>query len=199
MSGLRIGEDGEIYIIAKCKGNVQRPYYGKEWSDGAGGQVKQICIWHGDLIYGIQASYERNGKFCLSRRHGGTEGDFEQIVLDEPITCVSGYYGPWCLEPDIFESEEEAPYNYTTVIRSLKFKTGRATYGPFGHEMGLPFSFKIGTGCAGFHGRSSSDDDHGFLEAIGVCVKSFASKPNSDGCSPSVSTAPSVVDPNEND
>lgn len=58
---------------------MQRPYYVKEWSDGAGGQVKQICIWHGDLIYGILVSYERNGKFCLSSRHGGTEGDFEQV------------------------------------------------------------------------------------------------------------------------
>ncbi|KAM0942897.1 putative jacalin-like lectin domain-containing protein [Dioscorea sansibarensis] len=74
-----VGEDGEIYITAKCKGNMEVRYCGKEWSDGAGGQVKQVCIWHGYLIYGIQVSYERNGKFCLSPRHGGTEGDFEQV------------------------------------------------------------------------------------------------------------------------
>ncbi|KAH7674025.1 Mannose-binding lectins domain-containing protein [Dioscorea alata] len=193
MNDLSAGEDGEFYIIARCRGNTERPYHGTEWDDGAGGRIIQICIWHGDLIYGIQSSYELNGRFYVTRRHGGNEGDFEQILLDEPITCVSGYYGSWCLEPDIVESEEEAPHNYTTVIRSLKFETGRATYGPFGQEKGLPFSFKMVTGCGGFHGRSSSNDDNGLLQAIGVFVRSFAP------ISPSIPSAPSVVDPNKND
>ena len=99
--------------------------------------------------------------------------------MDEPITCVSGYYGSWFLEHDFFESEADATLNNsTTAIRSLKFETARTTYGPFGCEIGIPFSFKMSTGCAGFHGRSSSNENYGFLEAIGVFVKSFASKSN---------------------
>ena len=112
---------------------------------------------------------------------------------------MSGHYGSWCLDSENFADEEEAPYNYTTVIRSLKFETGRATYGPFGRETGTPFNFKMSTGCAGFHGRSSTDEDYGFLEAIGVYVRSFASKPNFNGCSSLILLAPSVVDPNETD
>ncbi|KAJ0965014.1 hypothetical protein J5N97_026152 [Dioscorea zingiberensis] len=184
MSRVRLDEDGEMYIKVKSKGNTKD--FGKEWDDGGGGQVKQICIWYGDLVCGIQVSYERNGTTFLSERHGGTEGDFEQIQFHEPITWVSGHYGSWCLEPDIYADEEEAPYNYTQVIRSLKFGTDQATYGPFGYETGTPFRFKMNTGCAGFHGHSSSNEDYGYLKAIGVYVRSLAKSPLVGGSSLSV-------------
>ena len=75
---MRLGEDGESYFIVKCRGNREKNK-GNEWSDGMGGQLKQICIWYGDLIYGIQVSYERKGNVFHSPRHGGDEGNFEQV------------------------------------------------------------------------------------------------------------------------
>lgn len=76
--GMRLGEDLESYFILRCRGNREKNK-GNEWSDGMGGQVKQICIWYDDLIYGIQVSYERNGNIFHSPRHGGNEGNFEQV------------------------------------------------------------------------------------------------------------------------
>ncbi|KAJ0965013.1 hypothetical protein J5N97_026151 [Dioscorea zingiberensis] len=79
MSKESVAEDEELYIKVNSKGNSEEPFDGKKWDDGSGVQVRQICIWHGDLVYGIQVSYERNGTTFLSPRHGGTKGDFEQV------------------------------------------------------------------------------------------------------------------------
>ncbi|XP_039131404.1 jacalin-related lectin 19-like [Dioscorea cayenensis subsp. rotundata] len=196
MDGMRLGEDLESYFILRCRGNREKNK-GNEWSDGMGGQVKQICIWYDDLIYGIQVSYERNGNIFHSPRHGGNEGNFEQILLNEPITCVRGHYGSWTWTDDNFPYVENAPYVNTVLIKSLTFETGKATHGPFGKEIGIPFRFKMATGCAGFHGRSSSDKDHGVLLAVGIYVRSSTIKPTSDVFSHIIAPVPSVIHANE--
>jgi len=59
---------------------------------------------------------------------------------------------------------------------SLTFGTDKTAYGPFGMERGEPFSFKApGAGISGFHG-CSSNDDHGYLHAIGVYVRCPATR-----------------------
>ncbi|KAH6824943.1 hypothetical protein C2S53_008206 [Perilla frutescens var. hirtella] len=76
------------------------------------------------------------------------------IKLDFPsefLTGVSGSYGHNC---------------YGNNIQSLKFKTNRAEYGPFGSGSGTRFSFQAKDGMiTGFHGRAGR-----YLDAIGVCI-----------------------------
>ncbi|XP_020107960.1 agglutinin-like [Ananas comosus] len=161
--------DGGIYFRLDGKGSNDD---GNQWDDGAGGEVREICICHGPIVYSIQTTYERQGTLLCSRRHGGTDGNFDFISLSSPLTWVSGHYSSWCWDPDLlFPDEEEEPYNFCKVIRSLKFGTADgATYGPYGREIGEPFDFRCSTGIAGFHGR----DDSFHLNAIGVYVKSAA-------------------------
>ncbi|ONK68732.1 uncharacterized protein A4U43_C05F15350 [Asparagus officinalis] len=108
----------------------------------------------------------------MSRKHGGAEDNFTMINFSEPLTCVSGHYGPFCFDNEaaIFNREDEDEY-LLRVINSLKFSTARNTYGPFGTERGTPFSFQTVTEITGFHGIRPSSVNVGHLHAIGVYVR----------------------------
>ncbi|KAG1363269.1 jacalin-related lectin 3 [Cocos nucifera] len=181
------GADGEIYLKLGPKGG--KNCYHEAWDDGFGGDVKQICICHREYIDSIQTTYKRDGITVVSNRHGGTEGNFDVISFNEPLTWVSGHYGRWCLDPeDAWRLDvEDDPGSYTTIIRSLKFGTGRATYGPFGKEHGEPFRYNSSTGICGFHGYCSNGES-GMLHAIGVYVKAMAVRPIHDDPIPTIAT-----------
>ncbi|MQM21860.1 hypothetical protein Taro_054903 [Colocasia esculenta] len=73
----------------------------------------------------------------------------------ETFMVISGHYG-------IVDGSSKI------VVRSLRFVTNEATYGPFGREDGTPFcfSFQPGFSFSGFHGCSGG----GYLQAIGVYI-----------------------------
>lgn len=171
--------DGKIYMKLGPKGI--RGTYDHAWDDGCGGDVKHICICHHEVIHSIQTTYQRQGIAYISERHGGAEGNFDVISFNEPLTWVSGHYGSWCIDPDLFYiDEEEDPGSYMKVIRSLKFGTDRAIYGPFGKEVGEPFHYKSSTDISGFHGHCSSSERYRYLTTLGVYVGGIAVCPISD-------------------
>ncbi|XP_010927311.1 inactive protein RESTRICTED TEV MOVEMENT 1 [Elaeis guineensis] len=183
--------DGEIYLKLGPKGG--KDGFLEAWDDGFGGDVKQICICHGEYIDSIQTTYERDGITVVSNRHGGTEGNFDVISFNEPLTWVSGYYGRWCLDPeDAWRLDEDDPGNYITIIRSLKFGTGRATYGPFGKEKGERFRYNSSTGICGFHGYCSNGES-GMLRAMGVYVRAMAVRPINNDPIPTMATPTQAI------
>lgn len=53
------------------------------------------------------------------------------------------------------------------MVRSLKFETNLASFGPYGTEEGVPFQLPAISGeIIGFHGCS-----HGALDSLGVYVQ----------------------------
>lgn len=95
---------------------------------------------------------------CIRKKQNYMQPLFDvlQIKLqypDEYIVNVSGYYCP-------------VVHGGTPFIRSLTFQTNKRTFGPFGIEVGTPFSFPVERGLiVGFKGRSDW-----YLDAIGFHV-----------------------------
>ncbi|KAG0464986.1 hypothetical protein HPP92_019150 [Vanilla planifolia] len=167
-------KDGQIYIRLKERGCQNSS--DKSWDDGATGRIKHIFIWHDKyerIIHGIQTTYERKGEVVISKMHGGNQGNFETITPNKPLTWMSGYYGSYCVERELFVDEEEAPWNYYKVITSLKFGNQEESYGPFGFDDGTPFFFRGNTEIVGFHG-SSNDEYFGYVSTIGLYIKTGA-------------------------
>jgi hypothetical protein len=88
--------------------------------------------------------------------------DTLQIKLEYPdefLVSVSGNYfeAPWAV----------CNGRNPVVIRSLKFESNRRTFGPFGIEVGTPFSFTVEDGgqIVGMKGRSGW-----YLDAIGFHI-----------------------------
>ncbi|KAK8968868.1 hypothetical protein KSP40_PGU002630 [Platanthera guangdongensis] len=130
--------------------------------------MKQILLWHDThFISGIQTICERNGVKQISKKHG--------IDLRRPLTWVSGHYGSYCMDPELFLDEEEAPWDYCKVITSLKFGNEEETYGPFGLQNGTSFVFRTGSEITGFHGSSGGDAiEFGYISKIGVYFRTEA-------------------------
>uniref|UniRef100_A0A9I9CHW1 Jacalin-type lectin domain-containing protein n=1 Tax=Cucumis melo TaxID=3656 RepID=A0A9I9CHW1_CUCME len=132
---------------------------GQPWDDGAHSTITQLLIYHNHWICSLQIEYDYNGQLISPSKHGGNEGSSSKVVLDYPneyLISIYGYYGyigKWGLAHN--------------VIRSLTFQTNRKTYGPFGKEEGVKFSFPImGAKIVGFHGRSGW-----YLDAIGLYIQ----------------------------
>ncbi|XP_052181440.1 jacalin-related lectin 19 [Diospyros lotus] len=130
---------------------------GTYWDDGNYSGVREIRLVYGDCIDLIQVVYDKNGKPVSAEQHGGVGGTQKaEIKLQFPrefLTSVSGHYCP-------------VVYGGSPVIRSLVFKSNQKTYGPFGVEEGVPFSFSTEGGVVtGFRGRSGW-----YLDAIGFSL-----------------------------
>ncbi|KAL0915956.1 hypothetical protein M5K25_013427 [Dendrobium thyrsiflorum] len=98
----------------------------------------------------------------------------QQINLKKPLTWLSGYYGTFREDPELFQTDEETePWNFYKRISSLKFGNEEETYGPFGCVKGTPFLFRGTTEIVGFHG-CSNDDSYGHISAMGVYFKTEA-------------------------
>ncbi|KAI3737015.1 hypothetical protein L2E82_27008 [Cichorium intybus] len=76
---------------------------GKPWDDGVFNNIKQVRVQVREplkVIFGIQFKYvKKDGKFILSRLHGGTDGEVSEgeVNLDvkqEYLTGISGFFGP---------------------------------------------------------------------------------------------------------
>lgn len=82
-----------------------------------------------------------------------------QFKIGECLTKISGYLSYW-----------------QRNIKSIKFETESAIYGPYGKEEGTPFLFEIKDGVInGFHGRS----DKTRLRSIGILIDTNIPKPDS--------------------
>lgn len=131
---------------------------GARWDDGVHCTVRQLLVTHGAGIDSIQIEYDQRGSPVWSDKHGGSGGfQTEKIKLDYPdefLTSISGTYGSVILYGPV-------------LVRSLTFESNRKRYGPFGIEIGSPFSLPINGGkVVGFHGRSSW-----YLDSIGVYLR----------------------------
>lgn len=86
-----------------------------------------------------------------------------QIVIDYPyevLTHITGYYAPTMIMGP-------------NIIKSLTFHTTKTKYGPFGDELGSPFSSNTKEGViVGFHGRAGL-----FIDAIGVHMMEGKARP----------------------
>ncbi|KAL0397013.1 UNVERIFIED_CONTAM: Jacalin-related lectin 19 [Sesamum calycinum] len=80
-------------------------------------------------------------------------GSADKLQFPEFLTTVTGHCSP-------------VVYGGSPVIRSLTFKSNRRTFGPFGVEEGVPFSFPMEGGkIVGFKGRAGW-----YLDAIGFHI-----------------------------
>lgn len=124
------------------------------WDDGIYNGVREINLTYDHCIDSIHVVYDKNGKPVAGEKHGGVGGTHRtEIKLQWPeefLTSVSGHYCP--MVPGI-----------GPVIRSLTFKSNKRTYGPYGMEVGTPFSFSIdGALVVGLNGRCGW-----YLDSIG--------------------------------
>ncbi|KAL5755811.1 hypothetical protein ACOSQ2_020557 [Xanthoceras sorbifolium] len=127
---------------------------GTIWDDGTYHGVRQITIVYDRCIDSMSVVYDKNGKPVTSDKHGGVGGNrTAEIKLQFPeefLVSVSGYYSP-------------VVYGGSPVVRSLTFKSNKRTFGPYGVEEGIPFTFSMDGGLVvGFKGRSGW-----YLDAIG--------------------------------
>ncbi|KAL5757636.1 hypothetical protein ACOSP7_020247 [Xanthoceras sorbifolium] len=127
---------------------------GTIWDDGTYHGVRQITIVYDRCIDSMSVVYDKNRKPVTSDKHGGVGGNrTAEIKLQFPeefLVSVSGYYCP-------------VVYGGSPVVRSLTFKSNKRTFGPYGVEEGIPFTFSMDGGLVvGFKGRSGW-----YLDAIG--------------------------------
>ncbi|XP_004298563.1 PREDICTED: myrosinase-binding protein-like At2g25980-like [Fragaria vesca subsp. vesca] len=137
---------------------------GGPWDDGIYDGIREITLVYGKCIDSICVSYDINGELVKGERRGGHERGSDlnkplsdaEIKLDYPdefLVSVSGYYCgvTWIVGAPV-------------VLRSLKFETNKRTFGPFGVEVGTPFTFRVkdGVKIVGFKGRNGW-----YLDAIG--------------------------------
>ncbi|XAR49965.1 hypothetical protein NMG60_11004157 [Bertholletia excelsa] len=150
-------EDEKEQAGGKKMGIVVGPWGGSGgtyWDDGSFSGVREITLVYDRCIDSIRVVYDKNGKPFAAEKHGGVGGSHEaEIKLQYPeefLTSVSGHYCP-------------VVYGGGPVVRSLTLKSNRRTYGPYGAEEGIPFSFST-DGCkiVGFKGRSGW-----YLDAVG--------------------------------
>ncbi|KAM7255724.1 hypothetical protein ACFE04_008622 [Oxalis oulophora] len=127
---------------------------GTIWDDGVYHGVREIKLIYGSCIDSIQVVYDKNGKPITAPKHGGIGGSYTaEIKLQFPeeyLLSVSGHHSA-------------VVYGGSPVIRSLTFKSNKRTFGPFGVEEGIPFTFSIDEGqIVGLKGRGGW-----YLDAIG--------------------------------
>ncbi|KAL0429885.1 UNVERIFIED_CONTAM: Jacalin-related lectin 19 [Sesamum radiatum] len=152
--------DGENDHTSEKKAIVVGPWGGHggtAWDDGSYSGVRQITLVYARCIDSIRVVYDKNGTPVLGEKHGGVGGNTTaQIKLQFPeefLTTVTGHCSP-------------VVYGGSPVIRSLTFKSNRRTFGPFGVEEGVPFSFPMEGGqIVGFKGRAGW-----YLDAIGFHI-----------------------------
>jgi len=130
------------------------------WDDGVYSTVRELTIYSGEAIYGIQITYDKDGIPVQGAQHGDRpkDGQSNRVKLDYPteyIVSISGYVG-----------------FYNTqyfVVNSLTITTNVRQYGPFGREEGGRFSTPLTAGkIVGFCGQRG-----GVLDSIGVYIKPF--------------------------
>ncbi|XP_062008554.1 jacalin-related lectin 19-like [Rosa rugosa] len=157
-------KDHESHGKIKLNGFVpEKPYGGTGgglWDDGMYHGVREITVTSGLCIDSIRVAYDKDGELVNAHKHGGDGGGANaQIKLEYPdefLVSVSGHcFGaPWIVGDPV-------------VIRSLKFESNRRTFGPFGVEVGTPFTFTVEDGgqIVGMKGRSGW-----YIDAIGFHI-----------------------------
>ncbi|KAK9923546.1 hypothetical protein M0R45_031958 [Rubus argutus] len=136
---------------------------GDPWDDGIYHGVREITVASGLCIDSIRVAYDKDGELVIADKHGADGGSVNpQIKLEYPdefLVSVSGNYfeAPWAV----------CNGRNPVVIRSLKFESNRRPFGPFGIEVGTPFSFTVEDGgqIVGMKGRSGL-----YLDAIGFHI-----------------------------
>ncbi|XP_024990085.1 receptor-like protein kinase HERK 1 [Cynara cardunculus var. scolymus] len=126
-------------------------------------KLRKITIDHEDWIYSISFTTEDfNGSSESSQRHGGGGGPSGGTIseinfdMDEEITEIHGTVG-----------RTTGRYANYMVISSLCFVTNKKRDGPFGKEIGVPFSVPWDVGSfAGFYGRAGF-----YLDGFGCFLK----------------------------
>ncbi|KAL6134577.1 hypothetical protein ACLB2K_066808 [Fragaria x ananassa] len=137
---------------------------GGPWDDGIYDGIREITLIYGKCIDSICVSYDKNGELVKGERRGGHERGSDlnkplsdaEIKLEYPnefIVSVNGHYGgvTWIVGAPV-------------VLRSLRFESNRRTFGPFGVQVGTPFTFRVKDGdqIVGLKGRNGW-----YLDAIG--------------------------------
>ncbi|KAL2234786.1 jacalin-related lectin 19-like [Sesamum indicum] len=155
-----VNMDGENDHPGEKKAIVVGPWGGNggtAWDDGSYSGVREITLVYARCIDSIRVVYDKNGVPVSGEKHGGVGGNTTaQIKLKFPeefLTTVTGHCSP-------------VVCGGSPVIRSLTFKSNRRTFGPFGVEEGVPFSFPMEGGqIVGFKGRAGW-----YLDAIGFHI-----------------------------
>ncbi|XP_024023651.1 galactose-specific lectin [Morus notabilis] len=132
-------------IIVGTWGTQATSSNGVDFDDGAYTGIREINFEYNDetAIGSFQVTYDSNGVPFVAEKHSSFITGFTpiQISLNFPseyIVEVSGY------------TDNVQGYK---VIRSLTFKTNKATYGPYGTKSGTPFNLPIQNGLiVGFKG-----------------------------------------------
>ncbi|XP_019180880.1 PREDICTED: mannose/glucose-specific lectin-like [Ipomoea nil] len=137
---------------------------GDFWSFRPTNKINKIVILFGgsgnNNPIGITFSCIKNdgSKETITVGGGGTDTIVtrtDTVVIDgtdEYLTEVSGTFGPFI----------DSSYS---VLRSIKFTTNVRVFGPYGPDVGTPFSFQPpdGTKISGFIGRAGI-----YVDAIGI-------------------------------
>ncbi|XP_024023650.1 galactose-specific lectin [Morus notabilis] len=118
---------------------------GVVFDDGAYTGIREINFEYNDetAIGSFQVTYDLNGVPFVAEKHSSFITGFTPVTISldfpsEYIVEVSGY------------TDNVRGYK---VVRSLTFKTNKATYGPYGTTSGTPFNLPIQNGLiVGFKG-----------------------------------------------
>ncbi|XP_050384164.1 agglutinin-like [Argentina anserina] len=137
---------------------------GGPWDDGSFDGIREITLVYGQCIDSLCVVYKKNGELIIGDTHGGHDQGSDlhkplntvQIKLEYPnefLVSVTGHYCgvTWIVGAPV-------------VLRSLEFKSNRRTFGPFGIQVGTPFTFRVKDGeqIVGLKGRNGWH-----LDAIG--------------------------------
>ncbi|KAM3749711.1 hypothetical protein ACB098_05G208000 [Castanea mollissima] len=134
------GEGGSRWSFVENKGGII------EMEIVHGGAIDSITFKCGDEYGVLQHSKKVGGK-------GGNKTD--KISLNWPEEYLTSFSGT------------VKDMGAHIVIRSLRFKTNKTEYGPYGTVAGQPFSCSMEGGViVGFHGRAGD-----YVDAIGAYVK----------------------------
>ncbi|XP_024972018.1 agglutinin-like [Cynara cardunculus var. scolymus] len=128
---------------------------GKSWTYKPKGVTKKITVTHSMVINFIKFQSKGRTGEIESGYYGGICGNQKDtICIDYPneyLTSISGTFGNY--------------FGYV-FVKSLCFVTNQKYYGPYGLDVGTPFSYDGKGGViVGFHGRVSTH-----LDAIGIYV-----------------------------
>lgn len=159
---------------------------GTVFDDGIYDGIREIHLSRNVAIISIRVCYDRHGEPQWGCKNGSSGAyKYDKIVIKYPneiLTHITGYYGPAMgLGPN--------------VIKSLTFHTTKGKYGPYGEELGQPFSTKLKDGMVvGIHGKKGY-----FIDAIGVHVLEGKVMPAISSVAASNKMDQNVVSTNEAD
>ncbi|XP_031401926.1 jacalin-related lectin 4-like [Punica granatum] len=134
---------------------------GNSWDDGKHPDIRQINVVFDTEVESISIIYDNHGHRTIPFTHGEKGGgEFYSVRLAYPyeyLRSISGYL---------------REHLGRLILQSISFNSNTRKYGPFGREVGIPFSGpSTGGKIVGFYGSCN-----GHLDSIGAYLEPVSHK-----------------------